>query len=148
MGLLDDLLSLFSSPPKQYGKLSVTFLGEEVRSNGERKIADFLKRNAIRYVYEPTLSEEFLIFSQKVSRPDFYLPDHDVYIEYWGMVDVHDDKDRSSYVRSMKWKMAQYHRLGLKLISIYPRNLSNLDWIFRKKFKDATGYNLPRPGSP
>jgi hypothetical protein len=47
MGLIDDLLSLFF-PPKQYGKLSVTVQGEEVKSDGEQKIADFLTRNGIR----------------------------------------------------------------------------------------------------
>jgi hypothetical protein len=26
-----------------------------------------------------------------------------------------------------------------------PRNLTNLDWIFRKKFKEVAGYDLPRP---
>jgi hypothetical protein len=144
MGLLDFLFSA-SRPAKQYGKLSVTIQGEEVKSGDERKIADFLKRNDIQYRYEPELQAGFWVFMEKVSRPDFYLPDHDLFIEYWGMVDVDDDDDRSDYIRSMKWKMRQYRELGLKFISIYPRNLNNLDWIFRKKFKEATGYDLPRP---
>jgi hypothetical protein len=43
----------------------------------------------------------------------------------------------------MKWKMRQYHELGVKFISLYPRNLANLDWIFGKKFKEVTGRDLP-----
>ena len=48
------------------------------------------------------------------------------------------------YEKTMKRKMAQYHRNGIKFISIYPDNLSNLDWIFRAKFRDLVGYDLPR----
>jgi hypothetical protein len=78
-----------------------------------------------------------------VSSPDFYLPDYDVYVEYWGMLNVESNYDRSKYVRGMKYKMARYHELGIKFISIYPDNIKNLDWIFRKKFKRATGIDLP-----
>jgi hypothetical protein len=85
------------------------------------------------------------IFTQKVSRPDFYLSDYDVYVEYWGMVDVADEHDRAKYVRSMKLKMRQHHELGVRFISIYPRNLGNLDWVFRKKFKEVPGRELPKP---
>jgi hypothetical protein len=144
MGLIDDLVSLFF-PAKQYGRLSVTVHGEEVKSDGEQKIADFLTRNGVRYEYERLIEAGVWIFTEKVSRPDFYLPDYDVYLEYWGMVDVANEHDRAKYVRSMKWKMRQYHELGLRFISIYPRNLRNLDWVFRKKFKEVTGQELPRP---
>jgi hypothetical protein len=44
----------------------------------------------------------------------------------------------------MKWKMRRYHELGVKFISIYPRNLKNLDWVFRTKFKEVTGRALPK----
>jgi DNA helicase-4 len=142
MGLIDELVSLLF-PPKQYGERAVTVLGEEVKSGGEKAIADFLTLRRIRYEYEPLVEAGVWIFSQKVSRPDFYLPDYDLYVEYWGMVDVADADDREKYVRSMKWKMRQYHELGVRFISIYPRDLRYLDWIFRKKFKEATGCNLP-----
>ena len=39
--------------------------------------------------------------------------------------------------------MAIYHRYGYRFISIYPKNLDNLDWVFRKKFETAVGYMLP-----
>jgi hypothetical protein len=47
------------------------------------------------------------------------------------------------YEETMKWKMAQYHQNGIKFISIYPKNLGNLDWVFRTKFREAAGVNLP-----
>ena len=84
-----------------------------------------------------------IFFDSKTSSPDFYLQDYDVYVEYWGLVDPDDDQTRKQYVRKMKWKMAQYYKNNIKFISIYPDNLKNLDWIFRKKFRNVIGLELP-----
>jgi hypothetical protein len=56
----------------------------------------------------------------------------------------HNNRDRLKYERAMKYKMARYYDLGIQFISIYPDNMKNLDWIFRKKFKKVTGIDLPR----
>jgi hypothetical protein len=81
--------------------------------------------------------------NRRISRPDFYLPDYGIYVEYWGMLGADDPRVRSRYERSMKWKMAQYHRNNIKFISIYPNNMGNLDWVFRAKFREVAGYELP-----
>jgi len=125
-------LSESTKPKREYGVKSVTARGEEVRSIAERKIADYFVKNKINYVYEREAKGKFLFFDYKISSPDFYLPDYDVYVEYWGLVDTEDDKTRKQYVKKMKWKMAQYYQNKIKFISIYPDNLKNLDWIFRK----------------
>jgi hypothetical protein len=46
----------------------------------------------------------------------------------------------------MKYKLARYHELGVKFISLYPDNLPNLDVVFRKRFREATGVELPGKG--
>jgi hypothetical protein len=143
MGLLDDLFEIFF-PPRQYGTRSTTKLGIEVRSRAEQRIADYFDEIGLRYEYEREIKTGIWIFTEKVSSPDFYLPDYDVYVEYWGMLNVENNYDRSKYTRAMKYKMARYHDLGIKFISIYPDNMKNLDWIFRKKFKKVTGIDLPR----
>jgi hypothetical protein len=74
--------------------------------------------------------------------PDFLLLDYDVYVKYWGMADVEDNADRERYVRKMKWKMVQYHRNGIKFVSLYRSNLDNLDWIFRAKLKEVSALEL------
>jgi len=71
------------------------------------------------------------------------LPDYDVYVEYWGLVDAPDRRTRERYIQNMRKKMAIYYRNNIKFVSIYPRNLENLDWIFRKKFEKVTGFELP-----
>jgi hypothetical protein len=130
-------------PKQKYGVQSVTLRGEAVKSVGEKRIADYFERNNIRYVYEKEARTKALFFSQKISSPDFYLPEYDVYVEYWGLVNADDSRTRENYVRTMKRKMAIYHRNNIKFISIYPRNLGNLDWIFRRKFRKVTGFELP-----
>ena len=126
-------------PKREYGVKSVTARGEEVRSIAERKIADYFNKNNINYEYESMVATN----KGFASSPDFYLPDYDVYVEYWGLIDAEDDQTRNRYIKKMKWKMAQYYENNIKFISIYPDNLKNLDWIFRKKFKNVTGFELP-----
>jgi DNA helicase-4 len=131
------------STEQNYGNVAVTNNGETVKSYGERQIADYLSSRNIRYIYEKEARSQGIIFSKHISNPDFYLPDYDVYIEYWGLVYADDRKVREEYVRTMKWKMRQYYDAKIKFISIYPNNLNYLDWIFRKKFEEVTGNRLP-----
>lgn len=119
-----------------YGIQSITQNGETVKSLSEKRVADYFKANNIRYLYEQT-------GDYNIHNPDFYLPDYDVYVEYWGLLNVDDNWTRQNYERNMRRKMAIYHRRNKRLISIYPSNLDNLDWIFRKKFKNAMGFDLP-----
>lgn len=134
------LFLVYSSPASptlkspQYGRLTRTVKGEEVRSHAEKVIADYFFQNNIQYEYERRI--------HGIGRPDFYLPDYDVVVEYWGLVGASDNGVENRYVKSMKWKMAQYHSRNIKFISIYPKNMDNLDWIFRKKFETVTGYKL------
>ncbi|MEI8064679.1 MAG: hypothetical protein WCH84_11530, partial [Verrucomicrobiota bacterium] len=94
MGLLNDILTTIFPPPKQYGTLSVTIRAEQVKSHAEQKIADFLSRNGIRYEYERPIEVGIWIFNEELCKPDFYLPDYDVYVEYWGMKDVEEGYKR------------------------------------------------------
>ena len=120
-----------------YGQPAVTQRGEVVRSNSERVIADYFTRTGIRYVYETPAMRRWGF--KRISRPDFYLLDYGVYVEFWGLVNLPNNSTRSRYERSMRWKMAQYHRNGIKFVSLYPSELSNLDTAFRPKLEQATG---------
>ena len=140
LNLLLDLLF----PRKQYGSRCTTRLGVTVRSRAEQQIAEYFDSIGLRFQYEKDLEAKFWIFRAKVSKPDFYLPDYDVFVEYWGMLNVDNNYDRRKYERSMKYKMARYHQLGVKFISIYPDNMKRLDRIFRTKFKKVAGIDLPQ----
>ena len=121
--------------PKQYGVKSTTRNGEQVKSHAEKTLADYFDRKGINYQYEPGITGIY-------ADPDFYLPDYNVYVEYWGLLDADDPTTRTKYEKSMKKKMAIYYKHHIKFISIYPRNLRNLDWIFQKKLETVTGRKL------
>lgn len=138
MRILNLLLGLLY-PSRPYGTRCATRSGVQVRSRAEQRIAEYFDSIGLRYQYEKEMEAGVWIFRKKISTPDFYLPDYDIYVEYWGMLNVDSDYDRNKYQREMKYKMARYHELGVKYISLYPDNLKNLDWIFRKKFKEVAG---------
>jgi hypothetical protein len=121
---------------KQYGVTSVTRRGETVKSHSERLTANYLDIQGVRYEYEHHI--------QGIGHPDFYLPDYDVVVEFWGLLDADDPIVASRYEKQMRWKMAQYHSRNIKFISIYPRNLESLDYYFSNKFYEVTGLPLKR----
>jgi hypothetical protein len=135
--------SALAQPTREYGVKSITAKGEAVRSRAEQRIADYFTEHSIRYVYERDVRARSFFHSYRIAKPDIFLPDYNVYVEYWGLVDADDQWTRQRYVKNMKRKMAIYHRHNIRFISIYPSNLDNLDWIFRTKFKKVMGFELP-----
>ncbi len=61
---------------------------------------------------------------------DWYLPDRDIYIEYWGMM------EDARYRRTREEKIREYNRLQLKLLSFEREDLDNLDEKLREKFRE------------
>jgi hypothetical protein len=110
------------SRPSQYGHNSITLQGEEVKSKSEKMIADYFTSNNIKYVYEPRLRGRYAV-------PDFYLPDYNVYVEFWGLLTVQDAWLAQKHEKSMKRKTAIYHKNNVKCISIYPKNAREVNSI-------------------
>lgn len=105
--------------------------GTLVQSDGERLIADWLAAHQIAYRYD----ERYRILSGHAIRPDFYLPELNVYIEYWGM-------DTADYKIGMLKKQQLYQQEGKRLISIHPPDKPRLDSILRQKLA-FFGYTIP-----
>lgn len=98
--------------------------GTVVQSGGERRIADWLTAHGVAYRYDA----KFRIIAEFQIRPDFYLPEPDVYIEYWGL-------DTPQYKMSMYKKQMLYQQEGKRLISIYPQDLTGLDHLLASKLR-------------
>ena len=96
--------------------------GTAVQSAGEKRIADWLSEKKIAYVYD----ERFRIARDTLIRPDFYLPEFDLYIEYWGM-------DTPAYNANRQKKLWLYQRAGKKLISLSFRDLATLEDVLSLK---------------
>jgi hypothetical protein len=104
--------------------------GTVVQSEGERRIAEWLTAHGIVYRYDA----KFRIIAEFQIRPDFYLPELDVYIEYWGM-------DTPQYKMSMYKKQMLYQQEGKRLISVYPQDLPALDHVLASKLR-LHGYDV------
>jgi hypothetical protein len=98
--------------------------GSWVQSDGERLICDVLSVENIRYRYD----ERFRILDGYAIRPDFYLPEYDIYIEYWGM-------NTSDYKIGMLKKQQLYQQQGKRLISLYPDDKPDMHRILMQKLK-------------
>jgi len=98
--------------------------GGVVQSRGEQRIADWLTANGLVYRYDA----KFRILGEFQIRPDFYLPEIDVYVEYWGL-------DTPQYKMSMYKKQMLYQQEGKKLISVYPNDLPQLDTLLKQKLR-------------
>ena len=98
--------------------------GTWVQSVGERLIAEILAAEKIRYRYD----ERFRILDGYAIRPDFYLPEFDVYIEYWGMT-------TADYKIGMLKKQQLYQQQGKRLISLYPEDKPRMKQVLMGKLE-------------
>ena len=102
--------------------------GQLVQSGGEKAIAEWLLARQLVFRYDDRLR----ILEGRQVRPDFYLPELDVYIEYWGM-------DTLDYQIGMMIKKQMYQHAGKRLISIYPKDLPRLNALLTEKLALLAG---------
>jgi len=102
-----------------------------LKSEGERRIANFLDRNSIKYHYEPALLVTSAHEKLRIWYPDYYLPEFGAYIEYFGLV------GRQNYDEGVKAKETQYSKTGLAVIPVYP-------WTFTGNWEEYIMNELER----
>lgn len=128
-----------------------TIQGEIVKSLEEVQIANFLFLNCVNYEYESLYQFESGDPYKKNYRPDFYLPDYDIYIEHFGITE--DEKvpwlspiEETKYLDGIKWKREFHKKNNTKLLETYSyysndgRLLIELEKILKNdnvKFKEA-----------
>lgn len=110
-----------NSGPNPAGLRYKTLDGHMVRSKAEMLIANWLTNNHIQYFYEkPAPGTPYFC--------DFYLPEQDMYIEYWGRI------DDPEYRECMDQKIEAYQKQGLGLISITDEDIQkDLDAVLQQK---------------
>jgi len=96
--------------------------GTLVQSDGERLIAEWLSAQGIVYRYD----ERMRIIDGYAVRPDFYLPEFDLYIEYWGM-------DTVDYKIGMLKKLKLYQQQGKQIVSVYREDKPDLADVLHRK---------------
>lgn len=106
-----------------------TINNETVKSYGEMDIANFLTQNGIQYIYECPYAVDTCTSEYGQYNPDFYLPEYDIYIEYFG---INKNGEIPSYFKgangmtatqtyqaSMKWKRETHSANNTILIEGY-----------------------------
>lgn len=120
-----------------------TLKGELVKSYGEMEIANFLMQNNIKYVYEAEYKIETRDAEYGQYHPDFYLPDHDIYLEYFAVDkkgntpdffhDTHGMTGTEFYRTSMNWKRKTHKNNHTILIECYAHE--KFDGVLLKNLK-------------
>ena len=104
-----------ADPRNRYPAEYRTSDGHYVRSRAEAMIDNWLFNHHIAHAYERKLPVE------EDALCDFYLPQGNVYVEFWGK------ENDPSYARRMREKQEIYRRNNLKLISLTDDELYRLD---------------------
>lgn len=101
-----------------------TLQGETVKSLEEVIIANFLYLNGVNYKYEAKYPYESPDKFRKSYRPDFYLPDFDIYIEHFGITKDNETPwlskiEEKKYIDDMRWKQEFHRQNNTTLIETY-----------------------------
>jgi DNA helicase-4 len=94
--------------------------GDKVKSFGELYIANWLFYHGIDYEYEAAYQFDVKTIERRQYKPDFYLPEYDLYIEYYG-IDKEGNTapyiDKEEYHASIEWKNTTHERYATRCIS-------------------------------
>jgi len=99
---------------------------KEFKSYKEAFIAQYFDKKKIKYIYEKELK-----LGRDKLHPDFFLPEFDMYVEYWGKFPGDFD-----YRKECNHKRKIYENGNIKLVELYPDNLASfqqLDWKFTER---------------
>ena len=122
----------------EYGRLSNASRGEDIRTRPETRIAQFFTENGIRFEYERVPQSDMQVFGRIFERPFYYLPDYGIYVKYWGFV-----RASRKQVQKMRRKMTMYNRREIRFISLFLGDIDRLGLIFRARFREIAGFELP-----
>ncbi|MCE9943724.1 UvrD-helicase domain-containing protein [Aeromonas rivipollensis] len=104
----------------------ITLKGEFVKSVGELRVANYLHLYSVPYAYEAAYIHKTATVDRRQYKPDFYLPDSQLYIEYLGL----DRQQRTApfvnqdaYLEGVAWKRELHRQQGTHLAELYSYQL-------------------------
>lgn len=106
----------------KFERVVVTLSGLKVRTRSEKRIADFLYKQGVVFVYE----KELMLNGRKYI-PDFYLPKLNFYIEFFGWSHIPD------YQNKVDEKMRVYKENSIDCIYLFHKGSKNLEEILEKE---------------
>ncbi|NMC08482.1 MAG: dicarboxylate/amino acid:cation symporter [Candidatus Lokiarchaeota archaeon] len=112
--------------------------GHVVKSRAETLIDNWLCKEGIVHEYEPSLT----IAGSKI-KPDWYLPDGDVYVEFWGFL----ARDNKAYNDRRNHKEKLYASANKRLVGITSGDLEDINVKVKQKllnFLDESEFSRPK----
>ena len=114
----------FETPGEYYDHVRRSELralsGDLVKSFEELEIANFLTRNGVPFKYEGAYEVESATQWHRQYRPDFYLPDHGIYIEHFALDrEGRPPRGWTGYAEGVAWKRGIHEENGTTLIETY-----------------------------
>ncbi len=128
-----------------------TLRDEKVKSVEESIVANWLTLHGIKYVYEHPYEHDTASVEFRQYRPDFYLPDHKIYIEHFGI--TRDGRpapifaDPQRYMESMKWKLDLHRRHKTTLVQTFSYQVADRS-IFGHLERELSSRGVPVSGLP
>ncbi|WP_273127538.1 UvrD-helicase domain-containing protein [Bacillus weihaiensis] len=146
----------FTKHTNQLKEQYTTYSGETVKSMEEFMIANFLFLNGISYQYEQPYPFHIENQEYRQYRPDFYLPEYDLYLEHFGINEKFKAPwlskfEEEKYVKGISWKRETHRKYGTTLLETYSYYnkqgvlLEKLEELLKKhsvKFKQINYFEL------
>ena len=136
--LVSSIMNLFEESSKRYKILRAKDTGD-YDSSGEEEIANYFRKKSIKFYLHPKIKipKKIWIFDNPFDKrtliPDFFLPQYNAFVEYWGML------GNEEYRKKSELKRKAYRENGIDFISLYEKDLEDkhkLDWNFTQKLLD------------
>ncbi|MCG3683864.1 UvrD-helicase domain-containing protein [Aliarcobacter butzleri] len=102
--------------------------GSLVRSSEELTISNYLTLNSISHEYEPDYKYNTATIDRRQYKPDFYLPDYDIYIEHFG---INKEGKTAPYIDSqkynddMEWKINLHEEKNTILVQTFSHEMTD-----------------------
>lgn len=103
-----------------------TDAGINVRSQYEKTAIGFFQKYQIRFQYEP-----LVLLGGKQYRPDFFLPDYNLFVEICGYNHMPHYRDRQSYKEEL------YRKNNVKALFIYYNGKGSLESLLKDELGKA-----------
>ena len=127
------------------------FAGNLVKSYEELKISNYLFKNGIRFSYELEYPHPVSSPGRNVYRPDYYLPDLNVFIEHFGIDEQGRTRpgiNKERYNKEREWKISVHQEHGTHLIQTFSyQSKSGLEAALESELRkhcESIGTNLDK----
>lgn len=122
-----------------------TMLREYCKSLEEVQIANFLFLNGINYKYEEPYKYKTSDNTYAQYKPDFYLPEYDIYIEHFGLIDRNNNvpnwfsspyglSAKDKYNSDIAWKRKTHKNFETTLVETY--SYENKEGVLLENLKE------------